>query len=115
MGLGYALCASELLLGPVVPSNTARGGGIMAPIVGSLARALGSEPDKEPRRAGEPSSSGCPKPFTIQCVSVSDLLSCLMISYRRVLSINTDLFVKIIEPPRAGKSSRPWIEVSCCC
>ena len=53
MGLGYALCASELLLGPVVPSNTARGGGIMAPIVGSLARALGSEPDKGPRRAGE--------------------------------------------------------------
>ncbi len=52
-GLGYALCGTELLLGPVVPSNTARGGGIMAPIVGSLARALRSEPDHEPRRAGE--------------------------------------------------------------
>ncbi len=53
IGLGYAICGSELLLGPVVPSNTARGGGIIAPIVGSLARALCSEPDKEPRRAGE--------------------------------------------------------------
>ena len=30
-GLGYALCCAELILGPVVPSNTARGGGILAP------------------------------------------------------------------------------------
>ena len=34
-GLGYALCCAELILGPVVPSNTARGGGILAPIVDS--------------------------------------------------------------------------------
>ena len=25
LGLGYSICASELILGPVVPSNTARG------------------------------------------------------------------------------------------
>jgi len=52
-GLAYALCGSELLLGPIVPSNTARGGGIMAPIVGSLSRALGSTAMESPRRAGE--------------------------------------------------------------
>ncbi len=51
-GLGYAICGSELLLGPVVPSNTARGGGIMSPIVASLARALDSTPERAPRRAG---------------------------------------------------------------
>jgi len=52
LGLGYAICGAELLLGPVVPSNTARGGGIMAPIVHSLSQALGSRPDSEPQRAG---------------------------------------------------------------
>ena len=53
LGLGYAACAAELALGPFVPSNTARGGGVMAPIQNSLARALGSRPDHQPRRAGE--------------------------------------------------------------
>ena len=53
LGLGYSICASELILGPVVPSNTARGGGIMAPIVRSLASALGSQPTDRPERAGQ--------------------------------------------------------------
>lgn len=53
LGLGYALAGSELLLGPVVPSNTARGGGILAPIVRALAEALDSHPEAQPRRAGE--------------------------------------------------------------
>ncbi|MEL1225920.1 MAG: DASS family sodium-coupled anion symporter [Candidatus Neomarinimicrobiota bacterium] len=52
-GLGYAICASELILGPLVPSNTARGGGIIAPIVDSISRSLGSEPEKKPEIAGE--------------------------------------------------------------
>ncbi len=52
LGLGYALCGSELILAPFVPSNTARGGGILAPIVSSLARSLGSRPDVSPQRAG---------------------------------------------------------------
>lgn len=51
-GLAYALCGSELLLGTLIPSNTARGGGILAPIVKSLALALGSEPAASPRTAG---------------------------------------------------------------
>ena len=52
-GLGYAICVSELILGPLVPSNTARGGGIIAPIVDSISRSLGSEPQKDPEIAGE--------------------------------------------------------------
>ena len=52
-GLGYSLCLSELVLGPVVPSNTARGGGILAPIMRSLALSLDSHPNPETRgRAG---------------------------------------------------------------
>ncbi|MDP8208743.1 MAG: DASS family sodium-coupled anion symporter [Candidatus Electryonea clarkiae] len=53
VGIGYAICGAEFLLGPVVPSNTARGGGILAPITLSLANALDSHPGKNPERAGE--------------------------------------------------------------
>lgn len=35
LGIGYALGLSELVLAPVTPSNTARGGGIMHPIMRS--------------------------------------------------------------------------------
>jgi DASS family divalent anion:Na+ symporter len=52
LGLGYAVAGAELLLAPVVPSNTARGGGILAPTVRALATALGSTPEREPDRAG---------------------------------------------------------------
>lgn len=53
LGLGYAACTAELVLGPLIPSNTARGGGVVAPIQRSLSRALGSDPNDSPRRAGE--------------------------------------------------------------
>ncbi|MCH8128184.1 DASS family sodium-coupled anion symporter [candidate division KSB1 bacterium] len=53
IGLGYSLCGAELILGPFVPSNTARGGGIVAPITDSLARALDSTPENHPERAGQ--------------------------------------------------------------
>jgi DASS family divalent anion:Na+ symporter len=53
LGLGYAQALAELVLGPVVPSNTARGGGILAPITGSLSTALDSHPHESPRAAGE--------------------------------------------------------------
>lgn len=53
VGLAYSLCGAELILGPVVPSNTARGGGILAPIMQSLATAMGSTPDKDPKKIGE--------------------------------------------------------------
>ncbi len=53
LGLGYATAFAEFILGPAIPSNTARGGGVMAPIVNSLARTLGSSPENQPKRAGE--------------------------------------------------------------
>ncbi|KAI9361627.1 Sodium/sulfate symporter [Zopfochytrium polystomum] len=48
LGLGYSLFASELILGPFLPSNTARGAGIIMPVVVSLARVLGSTPTASP-------------------------------------------------------------------
>ncbi len=50
--LGYILAACEFIFGPFTPSNTARGGGIIYPIVRSLATAFQSEPDHSPRRIG---------------------------------------------------------------
>lgn len=53
LGLGYATCLSELALGPFIPSNTARGGGVMAPVVDAVSRALKSRPEEGPLRAGQ--------------------------------------------------------------
>ena len=50
--LGYALVLSDLIISPATPSNTARGGGIMYPIVRSLAAAFGSEPGESSRKIG---------------------------------------------------------------
>jgi divalent anion:Na+ symporter, DASS family len=53
LGLAYAIAGAEFILGAMIPSNTARGGGVMAPIVNSLSLALGSSPKDNPKRAGE--------------------------------------------------------------
>lgn len=45
LGLSYGLAATDLVLSPAIPSNTARAGGIVMPIMASLARAYGSRPD----------------------------------------------------------------------
>jgi len=42
--LSYSIAGAGVVLAPFVPSDTARGGGIIAPVVGSIARAVGSEP-----------------------------------------------------------------------
>ncbi len=39
-GLAWGVCSAEFILGPFVASNTARGGGVLAPIVDALCRTL---------------------------------------------------------------------------
>jgi len=46
IGIGYGLALCELLLAPITPSNTARGGGIIHPIMRSIAHAFNSDPEK---------------------------------------------------------------------
>lgn len=46
LGIGYSLALSELILAPVTPSNTARGGAIMHPIMRSIADSYDSDPAK---------------------------------------------------------------------
>lgn len=43
--MSYGLIATDLVLAPAIPSNTARAGGIVFPLVRASARAFGSNPD----------------------------------------------------------------------
>lgn len=53
LGLGYGIVATELLIAPVIPSNGARAGGIMFPILKSISESLDSRVgDGTERRVG---------------------------------------------------------------
>ena len=43
LGLAYGLVATDLVLAPAIPSNTARAGGVIFPILKSLCASLGSD------------------------------------------------------------------------
>ena len=45
LGLAYGLGLADLCLAPAIPSNTARGGGIIYPIMKSMAMSFGSKPE----------------------------------------------------------------------
>lgn len=46
LGLAYGLNTADLLLAPAIPSNTARAGGVIFPIMKSIAVNMGSTPEK---------------------------------------------------------------------
>lgn len=50
LGLGYGLMFTEFLLSPFIPSNTARGAGIIYPLATSLSKELGSDPKENTQR-----------------------------------------------------------------
>ncbi|MDO4642911.1 MAG: anion permease [Cardiobacteriaceae bacterium] len=50
--LGYVNACLDLLISPAMPSVTARAGGIIFPIMNSVAVSLGSDPESSPRKAG---------------------------------------------------------------
>jgi L-tartrate/succinate antiporter len=52
LGLGYAIALADLLLAPFMPSNTARSGGTIFPIVKNIPVIYGSTPEKDPRKIG---------------------------------------------------------------
>jgi divalent anion:Na+ symporter, DASS family len=65
--LAYTLVFSNLIISPAIPSNTARCGGIMYPIVKSLATAFGSEPGPTAKKIGA---------YLIQSVYQGDNVAC---------------------------------------
>src|SRR5947199_7376519 len=52
IGLGYAVAFADLALAPATPSNTARSGGTIYPIVSNIPRIYGSEPGPTAGRIG---------------------------------------------------------------
>ncbi len=52
LGIGYAVAFSELLLGPFMPSNTARSGGTIYPIVRNIPEIFDSRPGESARKMG---------------------------------------------------------------
>jgi DASS family divalent anion:Na+ symporter len=64
--LAYVLIISDLCIAPATPSNTARAGGIMFPVVRSLASSFGSEPGPSAKKIGS---------FLIQAVYHGDTIT----------------------------------------
>lgn len=52
LGLGYAISIADGILAPFIPSNSARSGGIIYPIVSQIPPMVDSHPDKNPRKLG---------------------------------------------------------------
>ncbi|HWR29016.1 MAG TPA: anion permease [Negativicutes bacterium] len=67
--LGYAMLLSDLIIAPATPSNTARAGGVLFPILRGLASAFGSEPGPSARRIGSFLMVS-----TYQCVVISSAM-----------------------------------------
>jgi DASS family divalent anion:Na+ symporter len=69
LGLAYALVATDTVLASVVPSNSARAGGIVFPVARSMAEAYESTPGQSRRRLGA---------FLMTAVYQADVVACAM-------------------------------------
>ena len=69
IGLAYALIGTDTLLASIIPSNTARAGGIIFPIAKSLAEAYDSTPGPTRRRLGA---------YLMTTVYQCDVIACAM-------------------------------------
>jgi DASS family divalent anion:Na+ symporter len=69
IGLAYALVGTDTLLASLIPSNTARAGGIIFPVAKSLAEAYDSTPGPTRRRLGA---------YLMTTVYQCDLIACAM-------------------------------------
>ena len=74
LGLGYAITLSDLVLAPFIPSNTARSGGTIFPIISNIPALYGSQPGKTARRIG---SYIMWTAFAATCVTSSMFLTAL--------------------------------------
>jgi L-tartrate/succinate antiporter len=52
LGLGYAVMLADLALAPFTPSNTARSGGIIFPVIRNIPALYGSQPGETARKIG---------------------------------------------------------------
>lgn len=52
LGLGYAIAFADLILSPFMPSNTARSGGTLYPVISNIPGMFDCSPEKNPRKIG---------------------------------------------------------------
>ena len=69
LGLAYSLVATDTVLASIVPSNSARAGGIVFPITRSIAEAYDSKPEGTRRRLGA---------FLMKALYQGDIVACAM-------------------------------------
>ncbi len=72
--LSYALMLSDVAISPATPSNTARAGGILFPIVQGLAVAFKSTPENGPRKIG---SYLMLSTFQVNCITSTMFLTAM--------------------------------------
>lgn len=70
--LAYTIALTDVIIAPATPSNTARGGGILFPIVRSLCTAFGSEPGETGKKLGRFLIASS---FNVNCVTSSMFLT----------------------------------------
>ncbi|MEI6531350.1 MAG: DASS family sodium-coupled anion symporter [Chlamydiota bacterium] len=76
LGLGYSMALTEFLLSPAIPSNTARAGGILYPILHSISAAFGSNPST-PELAKRVGSYLTLNAFHVTCVTGAMFLTAM--------------------------------------
>lgn len=74
LGMGYAAALADLVLAPFIPSNTARSGGTVFPIVNNVPVIYGSTPEQGPEKIGR---YLCWTGFAATCVTSSMFLTSL--------------------------------------
>ncbi len=72
LGLGYAIAIADLVLAPFMPSNTARSGGTIYPVVKNIPGLYDSSPTKNPRKIG---AYLCWTAFMTTCVTSAMFLT----------------------------------------
>ena len=84
--LGYALAAADVVVAPVIPSDTARVGGVIFPITRSLAESYQSFPGESARKLGA---------YLMQCAyHVGNTTSAMFLTSMAANSISADLAFK---------------------
>jgi L-tartrate/succinate antiporter len=74
LGLGYAIAIADLVLAPFMPSNTARSGGTIFPVVKNIPALYDSSPTKNPRKIG---AYLCWTAFMTTCVTSAMFLTAM--------------------------------------
>jgi DASS family divalent anion:Na+ symporter len=99
IGISYSLAVSELLIAPVTPSNTARGGGIIHPIMKSIASSFHSSPQNN-------SSAKIGKYLALSSYHINPITSAMFIT----ATAPNPLVVKFVADATGADISITWAQ-----